>query len=240
MLSVKNLKKSFEKNTVLKDISFDVNTGDITAIVGPSGSGKSTLLRCLNMIETPSSGKIVFEGTNLVDKKTNLSLVRKKIGMVFQQFNLFNHLSVLDNLMLAPVKLKVMGEGSAKRKAIMLLEKIGLKDKALSYPSSLSGGQKQRVAIIRTLMMDPDIILFDEPTSALDPEMIGEVLDLIKMVASENKTMIIVSHEISFVKSIANRILFLENGKIIFDGSNKEFFNNKNDRIKAFLQKVKK
>lgn len=240
MLSVKNLKKSFEKNTVLKDISFDVNTGDITAIMGPSGSGKSTLLRCLNMIETPSSGKIVFEGTNLVDKKTNLSLVRKKIGMVFQQFNLFNHLSVLDNLMLAPVKLKVMGEGSAKRKAIMLLEKIGLKDKALSYPSSLSGGQKQRVAIIRTLMMDPDIILFDEPTSALDPEMIGEVLDLIKMVASENKTMIIVSHEISFVKSIANRILFLENGKIIFDGSNKEFFNNKNDRIKAFLQKVKK
>ena len=240
MLSVKNLKKSFGKNTVLKDISFDVSTGDILAIVGPSGSGKSTLLRCLNMIETPSSGKIVFEGTNLVDKKTNLSLVREKIGMVFQQFNLFNHLSVLDNLMLAPVKLKVMGEGSAKRKAIMLLEKIGLKDKALSYPSSLSGGQKQRVAIIRTLMMVPDIILFDEPTSALDPEMIGEVLDLIKMVASENKTMIIVSHEISFVKSIANRILFLENGKIIFDGSNKEFFNNKNDRIKAFLQKVKK
>ncbi len=240
MLSVKNLKKSFGKNTVLKDISFDVSTGDIIAIVGPSGSGKSTLLRCLNMIETPSSGKIVFEGTNLVDKKTNLSLVREKIGMVFQQFNLFNHLSVLDNLMLAPVKLKVMGEGSAKRKAIMLLEKIGLKDKALSYPSSLSGGQKQRVAIIRTLMMDPDIILFDEPTSALDPEMIGEVLDLIKIVASENKTMIIVSHEISFVKSIANRILFLENGKIIFDGSNKEFFNNKNDRIKAFLQKVKK
>lgn len=240
MLSVKNLKKSFGKNAVLKDISFDVNTGDILAIVGPSGSGKSTLLRCLNMIETPSSGKIVFEGTNLVDKKTNLSLAREKIGMVFQQFNLFNHLSVLDNLMLAPVKLKVMGEGSAKRKAIMLLEKIGLKDKALSYPSSLSGGQKQRVAIIRTLMMDPDIILFDEPTSALDPEMIGEVLDLIKMVASENKTMIIVSHEISFVKSIANRILFLENGKIIFDGSNKEFFNNKNDRIKAFLQKVKK
>lgn len=240
MLSVKNLKKSFGKNTVLKDISFDVSAGDIIAIVGPSGSGKSTLLRCLNMIETPSSGKIVFEGTNLVDKNTNLSLVREKIGMVFQQFNLFNHLSVLDNLMLAPVKLKVMGEGSAKRKAIMLLEKIGLKDKALSYPSSLSGGQKQRVAIIRTLMMDPDIILFDEPTSALDPEMIGEVLDLIKMVASENKTMIIVSHEMSFVKSIANRILFLENGKIIFDGSNKDFFKNKNDRIKAFLQKVKK
>lgn len=240
MLSVKHLKKSFGKNTVLKDISFEVSTGDIIAIVGPSGSGKSTLLRCLNMIETPSSGKIVFEGINLVDKKTNLSLVREKIGMVFQQFNLFNHLSVLDNLMLAPVKLKVMGEGSAKRKAIMLLEKIGLKDKALSYPSSLSGGQKQRVAIIRTLMMDPDIILFDEPTSALDPEMVGDVLDLIKKVVNENKTMIIVSHEMNFVKSIANRILFLENGKILFDGSNKEFFNNKNERIKIFLQESRK
>ena len=192
------------------------------------------------MIEVPSSGKIIFEGTNLVDKNTNLPLTRQKIGMVFQQFNLFNHLSVLDNLMLAPVKLKVMGEGSAKRKAMNLLEKIGLKNKALSYPSSLSGGQKQRVAIVRTLMMDPDIILFDEPTSALDPEMVGEVLDLIKMVAEENKTMIIVSHEMNFVKSIATRILFLDNGKILFDGSNKEFFNNKNERIKMFLQKVEK
>ena len=224
----------------VKDISFDVSVGDIIAIVGPSGSGKSTLLRCLNMIEVPSSGKIIFEGTNLVDKNTNLPLTREKIGMVFQQFNLFNHLSVLDNLMLAPVKLKVMGEGSAKRKAMNLLEKIGLKNKALSYPSSLSGGQKQRVAIVRTLMMEPDIILFDEPTSALDPEMVGEVLDLIKMVAEENKTMIIVSHEMNFVKSIATRILFLDNGKILFDGSNKEFFNNKNERIKMFLQKVEK
>lgn len=240
MLSVKHLKKSFGKNTVLKDISFEVNAGDIIAIVGPSGSGKSTLLRCLNMIETPSGGKIVFEGINLVDKNTNLPLIREKIGMVFQQFNLFNHLSVLDNLMLAPVKLKVMGEGSAKRKAMMLLDEIDLKDKALSYPSSLSGGQKQRVAIIRTLMMDPDIILFDEPTSALDPEMVGDVLDLIKKVVNENKTMIIVSHEMNFVKSIANRILFLENGKILFDGSNKEFFNNKNERIKIFLQESRK
>ena len=219
MLSVKNLKKSFGKNAVLKDISFDVNTGDIIAIVGPSGSGKSTLLRCLNMIEIPSSGKIVFEGTNLVDKKTNLSLVREKIGMVFQQFNLFNH------LMLAPVKLKVMGEGSAKRKAIMLLEKIGLKDKALSYPSSLSGGQKQRVAIIRTLMMDPDIILFDEPTSALDPEMIGEVLDLIKMVASENKTMIIVAQRINTILN-ADQIIVLDDGKIAGKGTHEELMKN--------------
>lgn len=240
MLSVKHLKKKFGKNIVLKDISFDVNEKDIIAIVGPSGSGKSTLLRCLNMIEKPNDGKIIFEGSNLVDKKTNLPLVREKIGMVFQQFNLFDHLSVLDNLMLAPVKLKVMGEGSAKRKAMMLLDEIGLKDKADSYPSSLSGGQKQRVAIVRTLMMDPDIILFDEPTSALDPEMVGEVLDLIKMVASENKTMIIVSHEMNFVKSIATRILFLDNGKILFDGSNKEFFNSKNERIKMFLQKLTK
>lgn len=236
MLEIKNMSKSYGDQLVLKNINATVEKGDVIAIIGGSGSGKSTLLRCIDRLCDVSSGEILFNGENI----KNISFYHQKVGMVFQQFNLFNHLSVLDNLMLAPVKLKVMGEGSAKRKAIMLLEKIGLKDKALSYPSSLSGGQKQRVAIIRTLMMDPDIILFDEPTSALDPEMIGEVLDLIKMVASENKTMIIVSHEMSFVKSIANRILFLENGKIIFDGSNKDFFKNKNDRIKAFLQKVKK
>lgn len=240
MLNVKHLKKSFGKNAVLKDISFEVKEGDIVAIVGPSGSGKSTLLRCLNMIEKPTGGKIIFEGKDLLSKKTNLSLVREKIGMVFQQFNLFMHLSVLDNLTLAPVKLKVMGEGNAKRKAMMLLDTIGLKDKALSFPGELSGGQKQRVAILRTLMMDPDIILFDEPTSALDPEMVGEVLDLIKDVANEGKTMIIVSHEMEFVRSVANRILFLENGKIIYDGDNKNFFKNENKRINLFLKKIKK
>lgn len=240
MLNVKHLKKSFGKNVVLKDISFEVKEGDIIAIVGPSGSGKSTLLRCLNMIEKPSGGKIIFEGKDLLSKKTNLSLVREKIGMVFQQFNLFMHLSVLDNLTLAPVKLKVMGAGNAKRKAMMLLDTIGLKDKALSFPGKLSGGQKQRVAILRTLMMDPDIILFDEPTSALDPEMVGEVLDLIKDVANEGKTMIIVSHEMEFVRSVANRILFLENGKIIYDGDNKNFFKNENKRINMFLKKIKK
>ena len=240
MLNVKHLKKSFGKNVVLKDISFEVKEGDIIAIVGPSGSGKSTLLRCLNMIEKPTGGKIVFEGKDLLSKKTNLSLVREKIGMVFQQFNLFMHLSVLDNLTLAPVKLKVMGEGNAKRKAMMLLDTIGLKDKALSFPGELSGGQKQRVAILRTLMMDPDIILFDEPTSALDPEMVGEVLDLIKDVANEGKTMIIVSHEMEFVRNVANRILFLENGKIIYDGDNKNFFKNENKRINLFLKKIKK
>lgn len=240
MLNVKHLKKSFGKNVVLKDVSFEVKEGDIIAIVGPSGSGKSTLLRCLNMIEKPTGGKIVFEGKDLLSKKTNLSLVREKIGMVFQQFNLFMHLSVLDNLTLAPVKLKVMGEGNAKRKAMMLLDTIGLKDKALSFPGELSGGQKQRVAILRTLMMDPDIILFDEPTSALDPEMVGEVLDLIKDVANEGKTMIIVSHEMEFVRNVANRILFLENGKIIYDGDNKNFFKNENKRINLFLKKIKK
>lgn len=238
MLSVKHLKKKFGKISVLKDISFDVEKGDILAIVGPSGSGKSTLLRCLNMLETSTSGKIVFEGVNLTSNDANLPLVREKMGMVFQQFNLFNHLTVMENLTLAPIKLKVMGEGSSKRKATELLKMIDLYDKANSYPSSLSGGQKQRIAIIRTLMMNPDIILFDEPTSALDPLMVGEVLDLIKRLANDNKTMIIVSHELNFVKNIASKVLFLDEGKVKFYGSNKEFFASKNKDIKEFLDKV--
>ena len=238
MLSVKHLKKKFGKISVLKDISFDVEKGDILAIVGPSGSGKSTLLRCLNMLETPTSGKIVFEGVNLTSNVANLPLVREKMGMVFQQFNLFNHLTVMENLTLAPIKLKVMGDGSSKRKATELLKMIDLYDKANSYPSSLSGGQKQRIAIIRTLMMNPDIILFDEPTSALDPLMVGEVLDLIKRLANDNKTMIIVSHELNFVKNIASKVLFLDDGKVKFYGSNKEFFSSKNKDIKEFLDNV--
>ena len=238
MLSVKHLKKKFGKINVLKDISFDVEKGDILAIVGPSGSGKSTLLRCLNMLEVPTSGKIIFEGVNLTSKDVNLSLVREKMGMVFQQFNLFDHLTVMENLTLAPIKLKVMGEGNAKRKAIELLKMIDLYDKMDSYPSSLSGGQKQRIAIIRTLMMEPDIILFDEPTSALDPLMVGEVLDLIKRLANSNKTMIIVSHELNFVRNIASKVLFLDEGKVKFYGSNKEFFTSKNKDIKEFLDKV--
>ena len=238
MLSVKHLKKKFGKINVLKDISFDVEKGDILAIVGPSGSGKSTLLRCLNMLETPTSGKIIFEGVNLTSKDANLPLAREKMGMVFQQFNLFDHLTVMENLTLAPIKLKVMGEGNAKRKAIELLKMIDLYDKMDSYPSSLSGGQKQRIAIIRTLMMEPDIILFDEPTSALDPLMVGEVLDLIKRLANSNKTMIIVSHEINFVRNIASKVLFLDEGKIKFLGSNKEFFLSKNNDITEFLEKV--
>lgn len=238
MLSVKHLKKKFGKISVLKDITFDIEKNDVLAIVGPSGSGKSTLLRCLNMLETPTSGKIVFEGVNLTSKDANLPLVREKMGMVFQQFNLFNHLTVMENLTLAPIKLKVMGEGSSKRKATELLKMIDLYDKANSYPSSLSGGQKQRIAIIRTLMMNPDIILFDEPTSALDPLMVGEVLDLIKRLANSNKTMIIVSHELNFVKNIASKVLFLDEGKVKFYGSNKEFFASKNKDIKEFLDKV--
>lgn len=200
MLEVKKLKKKFGSNVVLNDISFNVSKGDIISIVGPSGSGKSTLLRCLNLIEKPSSGDIIFEGTSLVGKKADLSLLRQKMGMVFQQFNLFPHLTVIDNITLAPVKLKLMNEVTARKKALELLNTINLKDKAEHYPNELSGGQKQRVAIIRTLIMEPDIILFDEPTSALDPEMIGEVLDLIKKVADTGKTMVIVSHEMNFVK----------------------------------------
>ncbi len=238
MLSVKHLKKKFGKTTVLKDISFNVDAGDVFAIVGPSGSGKSTLLRCLNMLEIPTSGTIIFEGNNLLDKNVNLPKVREKMGMVFQQFNLFNHLTVLENLTLVPVKLKIMGEGTAKRKAFSLLKMIDLENKALSYPFELSGGQKQRIAIIRTLMMDPDIILFDEPTSALDPFMTGEVQDLIKILADENKTMVIVSHEMGFVKSIATKVLYLDKGKIMFMGSNKEFFKSKDENIKAFLSNV--
>ena len=183
MLEVKKLKKKFGSNVVLNDISFNVSKGDIISIVGPSGSGKSTLLRCLNLIEKPSSGDIIFEGISLIGKKVDLSLLRQKMGMVFQQFNLFPHLTVIDNITLAPVKLKLMNEVTARKKALELLNTINLKDKAEHYPNELSGGQKQRVAIIRTLIMEPDIILFDEPTSALDPEMIGEVLDLIKKVA---------------------------------------------------------
>ena len=240
MLEVKKLKKKFGSNVVLNDISFNVSKGDIISIVGPSGSGKSTLLRCLNLIEKPSSGDIIFEGTSLVGKKADLSLLRQKMGMVFQQFNLFPHLTVIDNITLAPVKLKLMNEVTARKKALELLNTINLKDKAEHYPNELSGGQKQRVAIIRTLIMEPDIILFDEPTSALDPEMIGEVLDLIKKVADTGKTMVIVSHEMNFVKKVSNRVLFIDGGKDIFDGKTKDFFSSENIRIKEFLDKIKK
>lgn len=238
MLEVKNLSKKFGKNVVLNKINFKVNKADVISIVGPSGSGKSTLLRCLNLLEVPSSGEVLFECNNLCLKHTNLTRVREKIGMVFQQFNLFPHLTVLENIILSPVKLKLLSEEEAKKQAIKLLETINLKDKKDSFPNELSGGQKQRVAIIRTLIMNPEIILFDEPTSALDPEMVGEVLELIKEVASSGKTILIVSHEMSFVKNVSNRVLFLENGKILFDGKTKDFFESDNERISNFLSKI--
>ena len=232
MLEVNNLSKSYNDNLVLDNISFSIKKCDIVSVVGPSGSGKSTLLRCIDLLEK-SEGEILFEG-----KKLYKGEIGKKIGMVFQQFNLFPHLSVLDNIILAPTKLKLMAKKDATKKAYELLDTIDLKDKANSYPNELSGGQKQRVAIIRTLIIDPDIILFDEPTSALDPEMIGEVLELIKEIANTGKTMMIVSHEMGFVKNVSNRVLFLEDGKILFDGKTKDFFDSSNDRIKVFLKKI--
>lgn len=241
MLIVKNLKKKYGNNVVLKDISFEVEKGDRIAIIGPSGCGKSTLLRCLNMIEKPTSGKIIFEGTDLIKENTNITKAREKMGMVFQQFNLFPHLSVLDNITLAPIKLKLMSKEEANKKALELLEKIDLKDKCDSYPSQLSGGQKQRVAIIRSLIMEPDIILFDEPTSSLDPEMVHEVLNLIMDIASEGKTMIVVSHEMNFVKKFASKILFIDDGKISFSGNTDEVFKNKdNERLVDFLAMMNK
>ena len=241
MLEVKKIKKKFGKNEILKGIDLKIERGDRIAIIGPSGCGKSTFLRCLNMIEPPTSGKIIFEGIDLTNPKTNLSEVREKIGIVFQQFNLFPHLTVLKNITLAPVKLGLMSEEEAIDKAEDLLEKINLLDKKNNYPDELSGGQKQRVAIARSLVMNPDIILFDEPTSALDPEMVGEVLELIQEIAESGMTMVIVSHEMNFVKACANKIIFLDGGKISFMGTVEETFNNKeNQRLKEFLEKTNK
>lgn len=240
MLEVKNLKKSFGKNVVLKGINIKINKGDVVGVIGPSGSGKSTFLRCLNMIEKPTSGKVIFEGYDLTDKNIDLSKIRERIGMVFQQFNLFPHLTVIENITLAPVKNGIMSPSDAKKRAMELLSTIGLADKMDYYPNELSGGQKQRVAIVRSLIMDPDIILFDEPTSALDPEMVGEVLDLIRDIADRGMTMIIVSHEMNFVKKSANRLVFMDNGRISFDGSvNDGFADKENDRLRDFLSKTK-
>ena len=241
MLEVKDLKKKFGKLEVLKGINLKVEKGDIIAIIGPSGCGKSTFLRCLNMIEEPTSGSIIFEGEDITKKDVDLSRVRAKIGMVFQQFNLFSNLTVLQNIILAPVELKLMTEKEAIKKAKELLEKIELLDKKDYYPEELSGGQSQRVAIIRSLIMNPDIILFDEPTSALDPEMVGEVLDLIKKITDSGITSIIVSHEMNFIKKCATKLIFIDEGKISFSGTTKEAFNNEdNERLKDFLSKTTK
>lgn len=240
MLKIKKLKKRFGKNLVLNGIDLEINKGDRLAIIGPSGCGKSTFLRCLNMLEVPTSGSIIFDGVDITKSDIDLSLIRRRMGMVFQQFNLFPHLTVLENIMLAPVKLGIMSEREAKKEALELLDSIDLKDKAKNYPDELSGGQKQRVAIVRTLIMNPEVILFDEPTSALDPEMVVEVLDLIKEIANKEITMILVSHEMNFVKNVATKILFLDNGEVSFLGTVAETFHNDNVRLQEFLSKTKK
>ena len=239
MLEAKNISKSFGKNMVLKNISLTVEEGERLVIIGPSGCGKSTLLRCLNYIEKPNKGKVLFEGRDLSDSRVDINKIRMKMGMVFQQFNLFPHLTVLENMILAPTKLKIMSDEEAKKKAISLLESIDLKDKKDFYPSQLSGGQKQRVAIVRAMLMDPKMMLFDEPTSALDPEMIGEVTSLMQKLGDDGMTMVVVSHEMNFVKNFATRVIFMENGTIIEEGSADQIFNHpKNDRLKEFLSKV--
>lgn len=240
MISVENLNKDFEHLKVLKDINEEIQKGEKVVIIGPSGSGKSTFLRCLNLMETPTSGEIFFEGKNITSAKPKeVDKIRQKMGMVFQHFNLFPHLTILDNITLAPVKLKLMSKAEAEKKAIELLERVGLADKAKSYPAQLSGGQKQRIAIVRSLAMNPDVLLFDEPTSALDPEMVGEVLDLMRQLADEGMTMVVVTHEMGFAREVASRVLFMDEGRIVEQNTPQEFFANpKNPRLKEFLSKV--
>jgi polar amino acid transport system ATP-binding protein len=225
--------------TVLKNIDLEVNKGDVVCIIGASGSGKSTILRCLNLLEMPNSGSIIFNGCDLMNKNVDLNRHRQKMGMVFQQFNLFPHLTILKNMTLAPMMLKKIPKEEAEAKAMTLLERVGLSDRANDYPDMLSGGQKQRIAIVRALCMEPDVMLFDEPTSALDPEMVGEVLDVMKELASVGTTMIVVTHEMNFAKEVANRVIFLDNGVIAEEGSPAEIFDApKSERLKTFLSKV--
>lgn len=239
MISVEHLTKNFEGLEVLKDISVQIHKGDVMCIIGPSGSGKSTFLRCLNLLEKPSSGRIVFAGDDLTDKRVDLNLHRQKMGMVFQQFNLFPHMSVLRNLTCAPMMLRNVPEAQAKAKAMELLERVGLADRADAYPRQLSGGQKQRVAIVRALCMEPDVMLFDEPTSALDPEMVGEVLDVMKELAKASMTMVVVTHEIGFAREVSNRVLFLDEGRIVEQGTPQEIFDHpQSERLQSFLKKV--
>ena len=239
MIEISNVNKRYGSNHVLKDVSININKGDKVVIIGPSGSGKSTLLRCMNLLEVPDSGSIIFEEHNITLKKCDINKVRQKMGMVFQNFNLFPHLTVLENIILAPVKLKLQTKETATKNALNLLERIGLSDKRNEYPAKLSGGQKQRIAIVRSLVMKPDIMLFDEPTSALDPEMIGEVLSLIKELADDGMTMVVVTHEMGFAKSVANRVLFIDEGQILEENNPKDFFSNPTHvRAKEFLSKI--
>ena len=239
ILEIKDLHKNYEKQEVLKGISTNVNRGDVIAVIGPSGCGKSTFLRSLNLLEVPTKGQILFEGTDLTDKKTNINVVRQKIRMVYQQLNLFPNMTIKDKIMLAPVKLGILSKEEALQKADELLERIGLGDKAQAYPMQLSGGQKQRIAIVRSLAMNPDVILFDEPTSALDPEMVGEVLSVMKELARSGMTMVVVTHEMGFAREVANRVMFINEGVIAEEGTPDEIFSNpKSERLKEFLSRV--
>ena len=239
MINVVNLEKHFGGENVLNGINTEISKGDVDCVIGPSGSGKSTFLRCLNMLEKPTGGKIIFEGDDLTDKHIDLNAHRQKMGMVFQQFNLFPHMSIMENLTCAPVLLKKRTKQQAQEKALELLSRVGLADRANDYPAQLSGGQQQRVAIVRALCMEPDVMLFDEPTSALDPEMVGEVLDVMKELAKEGMTMVVVTHEMGFAREVANRILFLADGVIAEEGTPDEVFDHpQSERLQSFLAKV--
>lgn len=239
MISVRNLHKSFGTNAVLTDISIDIFSQEVVVVIGPSGSGKSTFLRCLNLLEQPQNGEIVIEGTSLMDVSTNINAIRTELGMVFQQFNLFPHMKVIENIMLAPIQVRKWSPNKARQKALELLQKVGLSEKAEMYPASLSGGQAQRVAIARALAMEPKIMLFDEPTSALDPEMVGEVLAVMKDLAREGMTMIVVTHEMGFAREVGDRVLFMEQGEIVEEGSPEQLFGNPvQERTQSFLSKV--
>ena len=239
MIDVKNLHKSFGNHEVLKGVNEHIEKGEKVVVIGPSGSGKSTFLRCLNLLEEPTSGEIIFEGQNITAKDTDINLVRRRMGMVFQQFNLFPHLTVRENIKLAPVKLKVMTDEEADKRALELLARVGLPDKADSYPAQLSGGQQHRIAIARALAMNPDVMLFDEPTSALDPEMVGEVLEIMKELADDGMTMVVVTHEMGFAREVATRVLFMDGGNIVEQNEPNEFFANpQHPRLKDFLSKV--
>ena len=239
MIIVKDLHKTFENNHVLKGVSYHVHQGEKIVIVGPSGSGKSTFLRCLNLLETPTSGEIWFDGQLITDEKVNIDRIRQHMGMVFQNFNLFNNHTIMDNITLAPVKLKLMSKEEASEKALTLLDRVGLKEKADAYPSQLSGGQKQRIAIVRSLAMNPRVMLFDEPTSALDPEMVGEVLAVMKELAETGMTMVVVTHEMGFAREVGTKVLFMDEGRIMEENTPAEFFANPQcDRLNEFLSKV--
>ncbi|MDK2800928.1 MAG: arginine/lysine/histidine transport system ATP-binding protein [Clostridiales bacterium] len=239
MIVVKNLHKYFGSLEVLKGIDEHIYKGEVVVVIGPSGSGKSTFLRCLNLLEEPTKGEIFIEGVSITDKHNDINKLREKVGMVFQQFNLFPHLTVMDNITLAPRKLKKLSKEEAEEAANRLLKRVGLADKAMAYPNQLSGGQKQRIAIARALAMSPDVMLFDEPTSALDPEMVGEVLEVMKQLAAEGMTMVVVTHEMGFAREVGSRVLFMDEGIIVEQGEPKELFSNpKNERTKAFLSKV--